>query len=82
MVGVHTCKRIGVCHAAAEYCNMTLFISKDSGMTAMIRCAGVGDHRDGGKRGLTDHTCLRVTQGEKRGRRENEDDLYMRRMRL
>ena len=62
--------------------NMTLLISKDSGMTAMIRCAGVGDHRDGGKRGLTDHTCLRVTQGEKRGRGENEDDLYMRRMRL
>ena len=56
--------------------NMTLLISKDSGMTAMIRCAGVRDHRDGGKRGVADHTSLRVSQGEKQGGEdEGEDDL-------
>ena len=56
--------------------NMTLLISKDSGMTAMIRCAGVGDHRDGGKRGMADHTWLRVSQGEEGGGEdEGKDDL-------
>jgi hypothetical protein len=55
---------------------MTLLISKDSGMTAMIRCAGVGDHRDGGKRGMVDHTCVRVSQGDEWGvEDEGQDDL-------
>ena len=45
-------------------------------MTTMIRCAGVGDHRDGGKRGVADPTCLRVSQGEEQGGEdEGEDDL-------
>ena len=49
--------------------NMTLLISKD--------------HRDGAKRGVAEHTCVRVSQGEEwGGEDEGEDDLDRRGVRI